>query len=169
MTLTEPKHLRHSRFLHPAAWLLRASLGLWFASSGSTKIFVSGLSKFTQDVANYKLVTPPLDAITAYTVPWAEVIVGLCLLTGLWRRATLIAASTLVTSFATAIAWAWHHQLNIACGCHGGSEPIHYWWKTAELASYYLAFLLLWQHERHHPTPANQAHPSTTPTPPSPA
>ena len=47
------------------AWGLRVGLGLWFVWSGSQKVFVSGLDRFTQDVANYQMVRSPLDALTA--------------------------------------------------------------------------------------------------------
>ena len=126
------------------AWGLRVGLGLWFVWSGSQKVFVSGLDRFTQYVANYQMVKAPLDALVAYTVPWVEIVAGLCLALGLLRRGTLLALCGLVTAFAVAIGWAWVHQLNIACGCHGGDAPIRYWWKVLEFTAYYAAFAFLW-------------------------
>jgi uncharacterized membrane protein YphA (DoxX/SURF4 family) len=125
-------------------WALRVGLGLWFIYSGGQMVFFIGLDKFTQAVANYGLVKEPLDAVAAYTVPWVEIVAGLCLLTGVFRRGTLLVFCGLVAVFATSIGWAWAHDLKIACGCHGGDEPIQYWWKVAEFAGYYLAFGLLW-------------------------
>ena len=43
-----------------AALILRVLLGAWFMYSGGGKVFVSGLDRFTRDVANYKLVSAPL-------------------------------------------------------------------------------------------------------------
>lgn len=135
---------RRRNYLTLLAWCLRAGLGLWFVWSGSQKVFVSGLDRFTQDVANYQMVAAPLDALAAYTLPWVEIVAGLCLLLGLWRRGTILAFCGLVTTFATAIGWAWAQQLDIACGCHGGDAPIRYWWKVLEFAGYYAAFGFLW-------------------------
>jgi uncharacterized membrane protein YphA (DoxX/SURF4 family) len=136
------------------AWALRLGLGLWFVYSGGQQVFVIGLDKFTQAVANYGLVTAPLDAVAAYVVPWVEIVVGLGLLTGVFRRGTLVVFGGLVTVFATAIGWAWAHQLQIACGCHGGDEPIQYWWKVAEFAGYYLAIAFLWWQDQRLSRPA---------------
>jgi uncharacterized membrane protein YphA (DoxX/SURF4 family) len=129
------------------AWALRVGLGLWFIYSGVNQVFFIGLDKFTQSVANYKLVDAPLDAVAAYSVPWVEIVMGLCLLTGLFRRGTLLVFGGLVTVFAIAIGWAWKHELQIACGCHGGDEPIQYWGKVAEFAGYYLAIAYLWRQD----------------------
>ena len=139
---------RRWTYLTSLAWGLRVGLGLWFVWSGSQKVFVSGLDRFTQDIANYQMVRAPLDALTAYTLPWVEMVAGLCLLLGLLRRGTLLALCGLVTAFAVAIGWAWTHGLNIACGCHGGTEPIQYGWKVLEFAAYYAAFGFLWWVER---------------------
>lgn len=126
------------------AWLLRIGLGLWFVWSGGQKVFMSGLDRFTQDVGNYQMTRAPWDALIAYSLPWVEVVAGLCLLLGLLRRGTLLALCALVTMFAVAIGWAWAHGLNIACGCHGGNEPIRYGGKLLEFAAYYAAFGFLW-------------------------
>ena len=56
------------------ALVLRVMLGCWFAYSGGLKIFGTGLDRFLADVANYRMVGPPLDAWVAYGVPWAELI-----------------------------------------------------------------------------------------------
>jgi len=127
-----------------AALAIRVALGAWFTYSGGLKIFVTGLDRFTRDVGNYKLVAAPLDAVAAYTVPWVEVIGGLCLMLGLLRKGTLLVMSGLVLTFATAVGWAWSKNLDISCGCHGGDTKLNYWTKAAELAAYLIAFGYLW-------------------------
>ncbi len=126
---------------------LRVLLGSWFVYSGGYKVFVSGLDRFTRDVANYKLVGPPLDAIAAYTVPWFEIAAGLCLLLGILRKGAILTLAGLVCVFAICIGWAWFHQLDISCGCHGGDAKIHYWGKTAEFAGYFIVLGWLWRAE----------------------
>ncbi len=135
--------------------ILRIGLGAWFLVSGLMKVWGPGLDKFTGQIQNYKLVLPgigldftrgPWDAVAAYTVPWVEVVVGVCLIAGWWRRATLLLCAGMVAVFVFCIGWAWLRGLDIACGCHGGDAPVNYWGKTAELAGYYLALALFWWH-----------------------
>jgi len=128
-----------------AAVTLRVLLGIWFVYSGGRKLFIGGLDRFTRDIANYKLVGPPFDAIAAYTVPWFEIAAGLCLALGVLRKGAILALAGMVCVFAFCIGWAWYHQLDISCGCHGGDAKIHYWGKVAEFAGYYLALGWLWR------------------------
>lgn len=127
-----------------AAIIPRAVLGCWFVYSGGFKIFGSGLDRFTRDVANYQLVGPPLDAVAAYTVPWVELVAGLCLMLGILRRGAILTIAGLVGVFAFCIGWAWAKQLDISCGCHGGDAPIHYWAKVAEFIGYFAVLGWLW-------------------------
>ena len=122
----------------------RVLLGCWFVFSGGMKVFGSGLDRFTRDVANYKLVGPPLDAVAAYTVPWFEIAAGLCLMLGILRKGAILTLAGLVGVFAFCIGWAWVHQLDISCGCHGSDAPIHYWGKVAEFTGYFLLLGWLW-------------------------
>jgi uncharacterized membrane protein YphA (DoxX/SURF4 family) len=122
----------------------RVLLGLWFVYSGGFKLFSSGLDRFTADIANYKLVALPWDAIAAYSVPWLELIAGACLMLGILRRGAILTLAGLVVVFATAISWAWFHGLDISCGCHGGDAPIHYWNKAAEFTGYFVLLSGLW-------------------------
>ncbi len=130
------------------ALVIRVLLGAWFMYSGGGKIFVTGLDRFTRDVANYKLVAAPLDAVAAYTVPWVEVVGGICLMLGILRKGTLLTMSGLVLTFCAAIGWAWSKNLDISCGCHGGDTKLNYGWKAAELAGYLIAFGFLWVMEK---------------------
>lgn len=127
-----------------AAIIVRCVLGCWFVYSGGFKIFGSGLDRFTRDVANYQLVGPPLDAVAAYSVPWVELVAGLCLMLGILRRGAILTIAALVGVFAFCIGWAWVRQLDISCGCHGGDAPIHYWWKAVEFVGYYAVLGWLW-------------------------
>jgi uncharacterized membrane protein YphA (DoxX/SURF4 family) len=130
--------------LQAAALIARVLLGGWFLYSGGVKIFGTGLDRFTRDVVNYRLVAAPWDAVTAYTVPWFELIAGVCLMLGILRRGALLTVTGLVLTFCFAVGWAWAHGLDISCGCHGGSAPIQYWQKAAEFAGYFVVLGWLW-------------------------
>ena len=125
----------------------RVLLGAWFVYSGGFKIFSSGLDKFTRDVANYQLVKPPLDAIASYSVPWLELIAGVCLMLGILRRGAILTIGGLAVVFSISVGWAWHKGLDISCGCHGGDTPIQYWYKAAEFAGYFILLAWLWRME----------------------
>ena len=134
--------------MNALAIIARIALGGWFSYSGGIKVFGTGLDRFTRDIANYQLVAPPLDAIAAYTVPWFEIVAGLCLMVGILRRGAILTLAGLVAVFAVCIGWAWAHQLDISCGCHGGDAPIQYCSKAAEFAGYWLLLAGLWRRER---------------------
>jgi uncharacterized membrane protein YphA (DoxX/SURF4 family) len=131
-----------------AALTARVLLGAWFVYSGGVKVFGTGLERFTRDIGNYKLVGPPLDAIAAYTVPWFEIVAGVCLVLGILRRGAILTIAGLVLVFALCVGWAWIHQLDISCGCHGTDAPIQYWNKAAEFTGYWLLLAWLWLRKR---------------------
>jgi len=138
----------NSSVIDVAALIGRVVLGCWFVYSGGLKIFGTGLDRFTRDVANYQIVGPPFDVIAAFSVPWLEMIAGLCLMLGVLRRGALLTIASLVVVFCISIGWAWFHNLDISCGCHGTDAPIQYWNKVAEFTGYFLLLAWLWWMER---------------------
>jgi uncharacterized membrane protein YphA (DoxX/SURF4 family) len=140
-----------------AALTARVLLGSWFLYSGGLKIFVSGLDRFTRDIANYQLVSAPLDAVAAYTVPWVEVVAGLCLMLGFLRRGAILGIAGLVVVFSVSVGWAWSQGLDISCGCHGGDAPIRYWNKVAEFIGYFAVLGGLWWVELRRARPQSAA------------
>ncbi len=129
--------------LEAVALTVRVTMGAWFLYSGGEKIFRTGLDRFTRDVMNYQLVKPPLDALVAYSIPWLEIIAGLCLMLGILRKGTLLAMTGLVGTFVVAIGWALSKGLDISCGCHGGATKVT-WMKVAENGGYLIALAFLW-------------------------
>lgn len=133
----------------PAAYValaLRLALGGFFVWSGYQKVFVKGLSEFTRAVANYKIVYEPWDGVVAYIVPWVEMIGGLLLIIGLWRRGALWSLAGLVAGFAVGVNHARMHNLNIACGCDGNPNgpPMDYSLKFMQLGALWLAIFFIW-------------------------
>lgn len=134
--------------LQIVALVLRVCLGAWFVDSGARKIFVTGLDRFTLDVANYQLVGEPLDAAVAYTLPWLEVIAGALLVVGILRKGAILAIGGMVAAFSIGVGWAWSQGLDISCGCRGSDEPMNYWGKAAEFLLYFAVLAVLWVAER---------------------
>jgi len=129
------------------AVMARMALGAWFLYSGVVKWQGNGLDRFVQDVANYRMVAAPLDAVFAHGVVALECVAGLCLFFGLLRRGALLAVAGLVAMFSCAVGWAWLKQLDISCGCRGSDAPIQYWAKFAEFALYFVVLGALWMAE----------------------
>jgi uncharacterized membrane protein YphA (DoxX/SURF4 family) len=136
--------MKSGKIIRIVAALARIALGCWFVYYGVEKVFISGLDRFVYDISNYKIVEAPLDAVAAYTVPWFEIIAGICLAAGVFLRGAILTITGLVGVFAICIAWAWVHQLNISCGCRGDGAPIQYWWKAAEFTGYFIVLSFLW-------------------------
>jgi len=77
-------------------------------------------------------------------VPWVEIIAGLALMLGVWRRGTILVMGGLVVGFMVFVFWAWKHELVISCGCTGVDKPINYLFKAVELPGYLLVLAWLW-------------------------
>jgi len=130
------------------ALVLRVLLGGWFVYSGGEKVFGSGLTEFTRAVGNYRMVTEPWDAMIAYTLPWFEIVAGVCLMLEVMKKGALMVLAGLTAVFSIAIGHAWWLGLNIACGCRGSGAPMNYGAKAAEMAGYFVAIGLIWFVER---------------------
>ena len=135
---------------------LRVVLGAWFLYSGGEKVFVSGLSEFTRAVANYRLVGPPWDAVIAYILPWLEIVAGVCLMLGFWRRGALLVIGGLVGIFTVGVGYAWSQGLNIACGCRGSAAAMNYGGKMVEFVAYFAVLILLWRAEAREQRPSTE-------------
>ena len=72
-------------------------------------------------------------------------IVGICLVLGIWKRGALLVLAGLVGAFAFGVRHAWVNNLNISCGCTGNPDgtPMDYTMKFWEFGGYWAAILLL--------------------------
>jgi len=121
------------------ALVLRVLMGAWFVYAGGLKIFVAGLDRFVVDIENYRLVSGQLASVVGYTIPWFEVVGGLCFMLGILRKGACWVMFGLVLAFTISVGSAWLRGLDISCGCLGGSEKISYWRKAIEFAVYFAA------------------------------
>ncbi|MGN0065777.1 MAG: DoxX family protein [Nocardioides sp.] len=71
-------------------------------------------------VRAYELLPEAVVPAVGYGLPVVEVIVGLCLLLGLWTRPMAVVSSLLFVAFIIGISAAWARGLQIDCGCFGG-------------------------------------------------
>jgi uncharacterized membrane protein YphA (DoxX/SURF4 family) len=98
-------------------FLLRLGLGGFFIYAGAEKIIDP--AGFAQNIGNYQMVRHDLLNLMAITLPWTEVVAGLLLITGPWKRASALAIAFMLVMFLVAIGSAMHRGLNIECGCTG--------------------------------------------------
>jgi uncharacterized membrane protein YphA (DoxX/SURF4 family) len=108
---------------HPAVHRVAAIvLGAVFLYASLDKI--ARPVDFARIVYHYQVIGPnahvgPLPAnLLAVTLPWIEAIVGLLLVSGIWRREAAAVAGALLVTFMVAVGWALYQGIDVAnCGC----------------------------------------------------
>jgi uncharacterized membrane protein YphA (DoxX/SURF4 family) len=113
---------------HPAVhWLLALVVGGVFLYACWDKILEP--RKFAAIVYQYQVIGPSaalgfLPAnLLAVTLPWVELVVGLLLVTGFWRREAAVVAGALLVMFLAAVGIATAQGIDLAnCGCFSVDE-----------------------------------------------
>jgi uncharacterized membrane protein YphA (DoxX/SURF4 family) len=108
---------------HPAAyWLVSIGLGAVFIYASVDKI--AHPLDFARIVYRYRLAGPTaaLGVVPANTLaavlPWLEALVGVLLVTGLWRREAAAIAGGLLVVFLVAVGYVMWQGIDVAhCGC----------------------------------------------------
>lgn len=95
--------------------LARMALGIVFLAAAWDKI-VDPMA-FAKIIRNYQLLPDMAVAGVALTLPWIEVVVGMCLITGFVARGASVSACLMMAVFLSAMAWAWHKGIATQCGC----------------------------------------------------
>jgi cobalt-zinc-cadmium efflux system protein len=95
--------------------LLRLVLGGIFIYASIDKILHP--AQFAQAVLGYKILPRPMVNFFALTLPWVEVVAGICLIMGIFEWASLTLINGLMVVFMIAIATSLGRGLNITCGC----------------------------------------------------
>ena len=72
---------------------------------------------FAHMIFNYRIVPAPVINIMALTMPWLELLCGLALIIGVWRRAALMLIGAMLIVFITAIGINLGRGNAIDCGC----------------------------------------------------
>ncbi len=99
--------------------LLRIVIGLIFLVSGVEKL-LSPYQNFMYAIQAYQLLPSVGEMLVARLMPWAELIVGLFLVVGLWIPRTLQGAMVFFAIFITVVGQALLRGLPIdECGCLG--------------------------------------------------
>lgn len=106
---------------HP--WLTvrtQIALGVFFIVAALPKI--ADPPGFAHMVYNYRLLPGPLVNLAALTMPWAELLMGIALICGIWRRTAATLVGVLLAIFIVAISVNLLRGNAIDCGCFDVAE-----------------------------------------------
>ncbi|UCC38307.1 MAG: DoxX family membrane protein [Candidatus Aminicenantes bacterium] len=96
----------------------RFVVGGIFIWAGLLKIFEP--LGFAQDIANYRVFPQGVSFFLALILPWIEVICGAFLIFGIFRGASALLLSGLLSVFLVLIILTILRGIDIDCGCFGG-------------------------------------------------
>jgi len=111
--------LKRQRLFSGFILVVRLGLGCLFLWSSLPKIRQP--YDFLSSVYNYELIGPKLGVLVAMTLPWAELLVGVCLVGGIFVSGALLVSIGMATMFAFVLASALYRGLEISCGCFSAS------------------------------------------------
>jgi uncharacterized membrane protein YphA (DoxX/SURF4 family) len=101
---------------HP--WLTvrtQIALGALFVAAALPKIVDP--PSFAHMIYNYRILPGPLVNLAALAMPWAELLMGIALICGIWRRTAALLVGALLVVFILAISWNLLRGNAIDCGC----------------------------------------------------
>ena len=111
----------HQALTHP--WLtirVQLALGAIFIAAAVPKI--ADPPSFAHMIYNYRLVPGPLVNAIALLMPWVEILAGLALIFGVWKRGARNLIGLLLIVFIVAILINLARGNAIDCGCFNVSE-----------------------------------------------
>lgn len=84
----------------------------------------TSLAMFAMQVDSYEMLSPSHVNFVAHVLPFAELALGIWLLTGLALRFSALITSLLLAGFIGAMLSAYERGLTISCGCFGPGEQV---------------------------------------------
>jgi len=101
----------------PLLVAFRLILGGLFIYAGVVKVLDP--LDFAQNIRNYRLVGQSLSFIAAVVLPWLEILAGVALAAGIWKRASALFISGLLVFFILLTLVTLARGLDVDCGCFG--------------------------------------------------
>jgi putative oxidoreductase len=127
--------------------LFRLVLGGLFVYAGIVKVLDP--LDFAQNIRNYRLVGQSLSFLAAVILPWLEILAGLALAAGVWRRASAFVISALLGCFIVLTLVTIVRGLDVDCGCFGAlSRKSGFGVILEDLGMLYMGLALLVARER---------------------
>jgi uncharacterized membrane protein YphA (DoxX/SURF4 family) len=121
-------------------WLtlaFRLILGGVLLVAGALK--VSDPYSSATSVRAYQILPVDLANFLGFVLPFAEVVIGIFLIVGIWVRLNAITGGALMVMFIIAIGQAWIRGISLDCGCFGKgglleTDELPVWNYTIEIA-----------------------------------
>ena len=95
--------------------VLRLFLGVVFVYASYDKIL--NPQAFAKAVYNYQILPDAAVNLVALTLPWLELVIGVCLVGGIWLPGATVVSSGLLIMFISALIFNQLRGLDIHCGC----------------------------------------------------
>lgn len=102
--------------------LCRLILGGVLLAAGALKVGSPLVA--ARAVQAYQILPFDLAGYVGMALPVIEIVIGACLVLGLFTRPAAVAGTALMVVFIVGIASAWMRGLNIDCGCFGGGGNV---------------------------------------------
>ena len=103
---------------------LRVLLGAVFMVSGFQKL-TAPYQNFAAVIEKFEILRGPAVPWLAQTLPWAEFVLGVFLIVGLWERLSLLGLWAMNTVFLAVLASAILRKLPVqSCGCFGEAASL---------------------------------------------
>jgi len=115
-----------SDMLRMTTVVLRVLVGIVFLVAAYAKL-KDPWALFAMSIDSYGILPLRWVEFAARTLPWFEVVLGLALIAGVFKRVTTATGTLLMLVFIGAMAWAKLHGKEIDCGCFGPGEAIGVW------------------------------------------
>ena len=109
------------------ALVVRVVLGGLFVYAAYQKL-KDPWALFAMNIDSYQVLPTRAVEIVARTLPWFELLVGILMIAGIFRRSATVATSLLLGVFFGLMVRAYAKGMEINCGCFGPGEAIS--WKT---------------------------------------
>ena len=110
-----------------ATYGARFFLGLLWIYASHDKILHP--EAFAYAVYNYQVLPDGAINLTALVLPWVELLIGICLLTGFWVPGAAVLSTLLLAGFAGALMFNLYRGLDVHCGCfstQADGDPANY-------------------------------------------
>ncbi|HAO21774.1 MAG: DoxX family protein [Desulfobacteraceae bacterium IS3] len=99
--------------------VLRIILGGIFVYASTDKILHP--AAFAEMIYNYQIVPDFLINLSALVLPWLELFIGVCLISGKWMPGAAFLLNVLLIIFFAALLFNLYRGININCGCFSTS------------------------------------------------
>lgn len=106
--------------------IIRSFIGVLFIFYGVAKI--ADPSQFANEIGNYGMTPDFITQLMALILPWAEMIIGVLLLFGIYQNENGLIATAMLLMFTFAVIFAFASGLDINCGCSGGNAQQKVGW-----------------------------------------